>query len=905
MNKYPLLVAVWLTVLIALLPWALKLPSLLSYDEQIFMPRDAESVVGLEILRENGIEARDVLIVIVKPNDYETVKNVEESLATLPGVASITGPATAYDSIIARIESIVANMTYILESANSTYTKLLDKLDEALNTLREVETILNGTYGTAELFLRIASLYSAIGAEDPYYMAYRDLRNLTPEELSWFVDGFYNNFRLLVYNGYDPVVAADRAVKMASLANPLVWVVVKDFTIEDYRDRDKVIEFIYRVGRLEESSISLDDLKTLLYEGKEGVVSIIKERMSSKGVPQCIVDGFDLVAHGTSPREAVEVSCLDIASPRPYPEGIPDELRRLLVNGGYAAIYAYLDSESYSDPESLVGNVTSMLDGVVEEYYLYGSIVLESDLRSSLSSDVSRIDKATSILVIAILLLLLRGLGAPLVILLTTGIALVTALGSLGLIAWMGFDIYYISRLLIIPLIFGVTVDYSIFYLYRIAEEYGDSGWPRALDVARRRAGRALILGGVSVIIGFTAYLVSPSGALRSIGAAFVVAAIVAFLSSLTLLPGIIGTLGVRRVFWPLGKPPGVHGSHSLFLKRLAESSIKSWIKVLIVVLTILATAASAAVIVDVGITSDIRMSLGEEGLYVAGEAVYSKHFDISAVSKLYVIGELEGYDPKELDAVIEGVLGVDGVVYVSRVNASSSYIILEAGLDVAPLSDEALRVVRDVRSVLASMGFEEWIVTGLPAMRNDLVDHVNNSFYKVTLPVALLGILVYLSIGMGSIPMPLRLLATIIASSIASLALTSITFSILYGVELYWIVPLIVLGLMITLGLDYDIFLATRLREEMSRGRGQDESLIIAVERSGLVITACGLILAGAFGSLLLSGSMLLKQTGMAVASSILIDTFIIRPIVAPAVISLAGSRNWWPGRGLFREWD
>ncbi|MCE4599537.1 MAG: hypothetical protein F7C81_05005, partial [Desulfurococcales archaeon] len=261
MNKYPLLVAVWLAVLIALLPWTLKLPSLLSYDEQIFMPRDAESVVGLEILRENGIEARDVLIVIVKPNDYETVKNVEESLATLPGVASITGPATAYDSIIARIESIVANMTYILESANSTYTKLLDKLDEALNALREVETILNGTYGTAELFLRIASLYSAIGAEDPYYMAYRDLRNLTPEELSWFVDGFYNNFRLLVYNGYDPVVAADRAVKMASLANPLVWVVVKDFTIEDYRDRDKVIEFIYRVGRLEESSISLDDLK--------------------------------------------------------------------------------------------------------------------------------------------------------------------------------------------------------------------------------------------------------------------------------------------------------------------------------------------------------------------------------------------------------------------------------------------------------------------------------------------------------------------------------------------------------------------------------------------------------------------------------------------------------------------
>jgi RND superfamily putative drug exporter len=248
--------------------------------------------------------------------------------------------------------------------------------------------------------------------------------------------------------------------------------------------------------------------------------------------------------------------------------------------------------------------------------------------------------------------------------------------------------------------------------------------------------------------------------------------------------------------------------------------------------------------------------------------------------------------------------------VLISRGNG---YTILNVGLPVDPLDDRVFELLESIRGTIKPLDGES-MVTGFTALRVDAVNSIMSSYFKTTLPLALALIIAYLIAGMGSVLVPLRLAVTVAFSTVLSLAITTIAFHYLvetpaYGSQIrspiYWVTPIVVLGLMITLGMDYDIFLTSRIREEHERGGDQDRAILEAVEKTGVAITVCGLILAGAFSSLLLTEITLLRQVGLTVATSILIDTFIVRPVIVPAVMSLLGRYNWWPGRGLIRRWD
>jgi RND superfamily putative drug exporter len=164
---------------------------------------------------------------------------------------------------------------------------------------------------------------------------------------------------------------------------------------------------------------------------------------------------------------------------------------------------------------------------------------------------------------------------------------------------------------------------------------------------------------------------------------------------------------------------------------------------------------------------------------------------------------------------------------------------------------------------------------------------------------VVIIGIYIVLMIVLGSIISPLRSILTILLSISWTLATTMILFQYVLGVPVLWIIPMVLLVMCLGLGMDYDIFITTRIREEAQKGRETNDAIINAMRNTGGVITACGVIMAGAFGTLLLSQGSLLREFGFALMFAILLDAIIVRIYLVPAIVSLLGKWNWWaPGR-------
>ncbi|MEB3860271.1 MAG: MMPL family transporter, partial [Desulfurococcales archaeon] len=576
-----------------------------------------------------------------------------------------------------------------------------------------------------------------------------------------------------------------------------------------------------------------------------------------------------------------------------FPESLPDTYRRVLIADNWSAAYLFFSEEVDLSLASLI--VRDVEERVAEstglDVALYGSVALKADLYESTEENIRRIDVVTIGLVGPLMILVSRSLAIPILIIAVALSSLVVSFGTLSLLSILGVEIYYLSRLVAIPIVIGIAVDYSIYYIYRVMEEYKRLGeWGLALKATRASAGRALLLGGVSVILGFLAYVLTPNQYIRSIGLALVISSTASFLAAYTFLPSLLELLLKRMP----PRPPVGSAARSALLRRMAAYSMAS--KRVVAVASLATLLAAFAVVVWSGVTTDIRLALPSEGIYNVGYETYSAYFPVGFLSKLYVVQTQNGSpgNPGSLDALLERFTR-EGLIEGYEPVEAPGLVVYEASLPLDPFSDAAVEAVSTIRSGLEGAGGGP-LVTGIPAIRLDVISLTNEGFYKVTIPVASILITMYLLAATGSALIPLRLLFTIAVSVVTSLALTRAFAWGVQGDTLYWTVPLIVVGLMLTLGMDYDIFLTSRILEEVRRGKSLGEAIEYSVESTGPAITVCGILLAAAFSSLVFTTLPMLVQTGIAVAVSILLDTFLVRPVLVPAILSLAGNLNWWP---------
>jgi RND superfamily putative drug exporter len=226
----------------------------------------------------------------------------------------------------------------------------------------------------------------------------------------------------------------------------------------------------------------------------------------------------------------------------------------------------------------------------------------------------------------------------------------------------------------------------------------------------------------------------------------------------------------------------------------------------------------------------------------------------------------------------------------------------LQVVLDDDPFSAESMDAVARLREQVssASRGY----VSGGTATNLDLQIVMDRDFGRVMLLV-IGGILVVLVLLLRSLVAPVYMMLSILLSYGATMGVTRLVFGEFLGQGIAWFVPFLIFVVVVALGMDYNIFLMGRVKEEVARaagngaGNGTRAGIEHAVERTGGIITSAGIIMAGTFAAMMSSSLVGLVQLGFAVAFGVLLDTFIIRTTLVPALATLLGRWNWWPGKG------
>ncbi len=255
-----------------------------------------------------------------------------------------------------------------------------------------------------------------------------------------------------------------------------------------------------------------------------------------------------------------------------------------------------------------------------------------------------------------------------------------------------------------------------------------------------------------------------------------------------------------------------------------------------------------------------------------------------------------ESLPPALVEALGEALGGTDPLAMLTGryVTTGRDAALFEVVLADNPYGDEAAQVVRDLRA-LAPDGSDA--VTGVTVVTTDLRDTMDRDMLRA-FSLVLLGIFVVLLVLLRALVSPIYLILTILLSYGATLGITRLFSMAVFGVDaLTWWVPFFIFTMLIALGMDYNIFLMGRVKEETAQ-HGMREGVHRAVAATGPIITSAGIIMAGTFVAMMAGTVTGLKQLGFAVAVGVLLDTFVIRTALVPAIAVLLDRWNWWPGK-------
>jgi RND superfamily putative drug exporter len=195
-----------------------------------------------------------------------------------------------------------------------------------------------------------------------------------------------------------------------------------------------------------------------------------------------------------------------------------------------------------------------------------------------------------------------------------------------------------------------------------------------------------------------------------------------------------------------------------------------------------------------------------------------------------------------------------------------------------------------------------KWL-TGSAVVMYEISGLVSSEFLKVEV-LAVILIFILLFFVMKSYVTPIRSILTILMSVVWTIAMTHLIFGSILGVGVMWMIPIILIVVCLGLGMDYDILLTTRIKENrLYKGLSNDDAIRYAVTHSGSVISICGLIMGGAFGTLMLSSTTMLQQFGFALCFAILVDALLVRTYIVPAAMHLLGDLSWKGPKSLHKK--
>ncbi|MGQ4891493.1 MAG: MMPL family transporter [Candidatus Njordarchaeia archaeon] len=578
-----------------------------------------------------------------------------------------------------------------------------------------------------------------------------------------------------------------------------------------------------------------------------------------------------------------------------------------------------------------------------------GTIPFIVDNTVNAKEDVERIDLITFALALLLLLVIYRGVPVSVFPLILMGLTIIIARAVLVFLSGLvGLEINDVTLAMMTTVIIGAGVDYTIFLISRYSEDRrrGRDKEDSIVSVVKH-AGKSVLLSGGTVIIAFGSLMLSSFDFLKHVGMGIMTGVGITLFVALTLTPSILTIFG-DKIFWPSHRTYNhsgkyKEGKYEKVLRKIGKWTIKH--SKTVILLALIVTLPATYIYQSYGTTYDF-MALTREGTpsktgfnllrneigsqaFSATEVVAvfkninfttdSGGINVTLVEK-YIkpistqVSNIEGvksvrsaYEPMGspmANKMLENMTLEDFMVQSaarSYISKNGSIVLITVYLEPEPYSSKAFHVIDKIREKLkdikSNMGTEvEFYVGGLSATYKDISDIVNADF-NVLVTFVIIGIILFLFVALRSVLIPIRLEITILLSIVWAISLSMVFWGFYANLKLVWFIPLFMFTVLNGLGMDYDIFLVTRIEEErIEKKRNEEDAIVEAIASTGKIISIAGIIMAAAFGSLLLTLSPPTRQIGLTLALGVLIDAFIVRIILVPAIMAIAGKWNWWP---------
>lgn len=504
--------------------------------------------------------------------------------------------------------------------------------------------------------------------------------------------------------------------------------------------------------------------------------------------------------------------------------------------------------------------------------------------------------------VLVILLLVYRSVLLPFLIIISAVFALALACAVVYVLA--DHDVVLVDgqvQGILSILVIGAATDYALLLTARFREELAAHGDRMTAAVAAlRRSFGAITASAATVALGLLALLLSDLTNNRALGPVGAIGIVCAVLSTMTFLPAVLVLCG-RAAYWPAKPRPadeatGGHGIWRRIAARVDGSPRKVW---LACALVLVACAAFAPTLKSQGVPVD--ETFVNDAPSVSAQATLGKHFPGGSGNPAVVIAAAGRAE--EVTAAADATAGVSSAAPVTasgRPGGGKPLVVdgrvrIDVTLDDAADSDAATATVKRLRTAVHEVPGADALVGGYTAQQYD-TQRTAERDRGIIVPVVLVIILLILMGLLRSVLVPVLLVATVGLNFLATLGVSSLVFKHAFGFSgTDASVPLYGFVFLVALGVDYNIFLMSRVREEALR-HGARKGMIRGLVSTGGVITSAGVVLAATFAALIVIPLAFLAQIAFIVAFGVLLDTLVVRSLLAPALVVDIGPRAWWP---------
>ncbi|MGW5030459.1 MMPL family transporter [Streptomyces nigra] len=506
---------------------------------------------------------------------------------------------------------------------------------------------------------------------------------------------------------------------------------------------------------------------------------------------------------------------------------------------------------------------------------------------------------AAMTVVIVMLLITYRSPSLLLVPLVSVIVALFTAQALIYLLAQHGgLTVNGQSAGILTVLVFGAGTDYALLLVARYREELRrHDDRHEAMARALHRAGPAVIASGATVVVSMLVLLAAEMNSTSGLGPVAAIGVAVALIAMMSLFPALLVIFG-RWIFWPviprLGtENPDERGVWARLGRRIAHRPRVTWV----------ATAVALA-ICSLGLIQLRAEGLSNADAFtdkpdsITGQEVSERYFPAGSGDPLVIVSNrAQAVQVGRAVAETEGVVPTSLGLPPGTRPAWDGKVLFEATMTAPADSQAAKETVERVRDAVHAVPDADAKVGGGTAALLDM-DRATTHDNILIIPLVLLVVLLILCVLLRALIAPLLLVGTVILSFTAALGISALAFRHVfdYAGEATDF-PLFVFVFLVALGIDYNIFLTTRIREEATH-QGTRPGVVTGLAATGAVITSAGLVLAGTFAALGTLPMVAFAEIGFTVALGVLLDTFIVRSVLVTSLFLDVGPSVWWPNR-------